>query len=53
LRRGKRVRIIGGVLQGKLAIFDGMRPHERVTVLLAMLGTQRHVELARSGIRLV
>jgi hypothetical protein len=40
----RRVRI-------KLAIFDGMKPHERVAVLLTMLGTQRTGELPKAMIR--
>ena len=44
-RRGERVRIVGWVLQGKLAIFDGMRSHERVAVLLSLLGRQQRFEL--------
>ena len=46
-RRGDRVRITGGIFANQLALFDGMRPHERVAVLLAVLG---RVELARGDI---
>jgi transcriptional antiterminator RfaH len=46
-RRGDKVRITRGLLAGQLALFDGMRPHERVAVLLQLLG---RVELAKSDI---
>jgi transcriptional antiterminator RfaH len=45
--RGDRVRIVGGIFAGQLALFDGMRPHERVAVLLRLLG---RVELAKGDI---
>jgi transcriptional antiterminator RfaH len=38
LCRGDTVRITRGLLVGQLAVFDGMRPHERVAVLLQLLG---------------
>jgi hypothetical protein len=44
------VRVTHGPLNGSIAIFDGMRPRERVAVLLTMLGGQQRVELARSAI---
>ena len=47
LRRGDKVRITGGVFSGQLALFEGQRPHERVAVLLQLLG---RVELAKSDI---
>jgi transcription antitermination factor NusG len=50
LRHGDRVRITRGVFAGHLAVFDGMRPHERVAVLLQLLGRVGHVELAKADI---
>jgi transcription antitermination factor NusG len=47
LRRGDQVRITRGVFAGQLALFDGMRPHERVAVLLQLLG---RVELPKGDI---
>ena len=35
---GDRVRVLAGPLQGQLGLFAGQRPHERVLVLLALLG---------------
>jgi hypothetical protein len=40
-RHGDPVRITRGVFTGQLAVFDGMRSHERVAVLLQMLGWRR------------
>jgi transcriptional antiterminator RfaH len=48
-RHGDPVRITRGVFAGQLAVFDGMRPHERVAVLLQLLGK---VELAKVDIAL-
>ena len=45
--RGDRVRITRGPFAGQLAVFDGMRPHERVAVLLQLLG---RVELPKADI---
>jgi transcriptional antiterminator RfaH len=44
---GDPVRITRGVFAGQLAIFDGMRAHERVAVLLQLLGK---VELSKGDI---
>ncbi len=52
MKIGERVRVLGGPFQGELGLYAGMRPHERVEVLLAMLGGQRSVTLPRSGIEL-
>jgi transcriptional antiterminator RfaH len=49
-RHGDPVRITRGVFAGQLAIFDGMRPHERVAVLLRLLG---RVELPEGDIAAV
>jgi transcription antitermination factor NusG len=49
IRRSDTVRITRGVFGGQLAVFDGMRPRERVAVLLQLLGC---VELAKADIAL-
>ena len=46
-QRGDQVRITRGLFAGQLALFDGMRGHERVAVLLQLLG---RVELAKRDI---
>jgi transcription antitermination factor NusG len=52
LKPGDQVRVLAGPLQGQLGLYAGQRPHERVLVLLALLGGQR-VELAREAIEAV
>jgi transcriptional antiterminator RfaH len=51
--RGDTVRVIHGALAGHLAVFEGMKPRERVEVLLTLLGTEGTVELPRTAIRRV
>ena len=50
LQRGDKVRIVRGALQGHLGLYEGMRPHERVDVLLQLLGGACRVTLARSDV---
>ena len=45
LKRGDQVRILRGPFVGQLGLYAGMRAHERVLVLLALLGGQQRVEL--------
>ena len=52
-RRGDRVRILHGPLAGQLGLFAGMKPRERVAVLLTLLGGSRRVELAGSAVERV
>jgi transcriptional antiterminator RfaH len=51
LKRGDKVRVMHGSLNGSIAIFDGMRPRERVAILLTMLGGQQRVELPKRDIQ--
>jgi transcription antitermination factor NusG len=44
-RRGDRIRVRGGPLAGRLGVFHEMRSHERVAVLLSLLGAPQRVEL--------
>jgi transcriptional antiterminator RfaH len=48
LKRGAVVRILHGPFREQLAIYDGMAPHERVAVLLSLLGGERRLTL-RAG----
>ena len=50
---GAQVRVLHGPLMGQLGLFAGQRPHERVLVLLALLGSQQRVELPRASIEAV
>lgn len=38
LRPGARVKVVGGPFRGHLGLVVGMSPHERVVVLLSLLG---------------
>jgi transcriptional antiterminator RfaH len=44
-QKGDKVKIVKGALMGYDAIFDGMKPNDRVRVLIEMLGQPVHVEL--------
>ena len=48
--RGDRVRVLHGPLAGLTGLYDGMRPHERIAVLLTMLGGLQRVELAADAV---
>jgi transcription antitermination factor NusG len=50
---GDQVRILAGPLRGLCGLFQDQRPHERCLVLLALLGAQQRVELARQDIEAV
>jgi transcriptional antiterminator RfaH len=49
-QRGDRVRIVRGPFRDQLAIFAGMRPRERVEVLLALFGSERRLMLPRRDV---
>jgi transcriptional antiterminator RfaH len=53
MKIGERVRVLGGPFEGHLGLYAGMRPHARVEVLLALLGSQRSVILPRGSIEIV
>jgi transcriptional antiterminator RfaH len=53
LAPGTRVRVISGPLSEQIGMLAVLRPHERVLVLLQLLGGERPVELARSAIEAV
>ena len=52
-RRGDRVRVLHGPLAGQVGLFAGMKPRERVAVLLTLLGSSRLVELAGAAVERV
>jgi transcriptional antiterminator RfaH len=52
MKAGERVKVLGGVFAGHFGLYQGMRPHERVEVLLALLGSQQRVSLPRGDIEL-
>jgi transcriptional antiterminator RfaH len=47
---GSHVKVTAGPFSGQLGIYDGARPHERVAVLLTLLGGQQRASLPRSAI---
>jgi transcription antitermination factor NusG len=49
-RRGDKVRIVRGALQGQLAIYESMKPHQRCEVLFTWLGAERRLEIGRRDI---
>jgi len=53
LMPGMRVRVTSGPLSAQIGMLAVLRPHERVIVLLQLLGGQQRVELARNAIEAV
>jgi transcription antitermination factor NusG len=51
LKPGMRVKVLQGPLQDQIGLRAALRPHERVLVLLQLLGSQQRVELARARSR--
>jgi transcriptional antiterminator RfaH len=50
LRRGDAVRVLKGPFGGCLAIYQEQTPHERVAVLLALLGGRQRVTLPQGDV---
>jgi len=50
---GMRVRVVSGPLSAQIGMLAALRPHERVLILLQLLGGERRVELARGAIKAV
>ena len=48
-----RVKVLQGPLQDQIGLLAALRPHERVLVLLQLLGGQQRVELARNAIEAI
>jgi hypothetical protein len=42
---GDRLVVTRGPFQGRLALYDGQAPHERIAVLLRLLGAERRLKL--------
>jgi transcriptional antiterminator RfaH len=53
LKPGTRVRVVSGPLSEQIGMLAALRPHERVLVLLQLLGGQQRVELARSSVEAI
>ena len=52
-RRGDHVRINRGPFAGRLAIFADMKPHQRVEVLLRLLGGEQRATLAATDVQVL
>ena len=50
---GDAVRILRGPFAGRLAIYAGMKPRQRVEVLLALLGSSQRVMLAADAVEAI
>jgi transcriptional antiterminator RfaH len=50
LKPGMRVRVVSGPLSEQIGMLAALRPHERVLVLLQLLGGEQRVELAGNAI---
>jgi transcription antitermination factor NusG len=53
LAPGMRVKVLQGPLQDHIGLLAALRPHERVLVLLQLLGGQQRVELARGAVEAI
>jgi transcriptional antiterminator RfaH len=53
LMPGMKVRVISGPLHDQIGLLALLKPHERVLVLLQLLGGQQRVELARNAIEVM
>jgi transcriptional antiterminator RfaH len=53
LKAGDRVRVLGGPFAGHLALYAGMKSHERVEVLLRILGSQQRATLPKRNIAII
>jgi transcriptional antiterminator RfaH len=50
LKRGDAVRVLKGPFEGRLAIYQEQTAHERVAILLALLGGRQRVTLPRGDV---
>jgi transcriptional antiterminator RfaH len=53
LARGDRVRITSGAFTDHLAIYQGQTAHDRVAVLLQLLGGRQRTELPAAAVEAV
>ena len=53
LKLGDQVRVVGGVFRDHLGVYAGMKPRQRVEILLQLLGGQQKVMLAQQDIEAV
>jgi transcriptional antiterminator RfaH len=53
LRRGDHVRIVRGPFRALEGLFAGQAPHDRVAILLQLLGRQSRIVLARDDVEAI
>jgi len=53
LQLGQKVRVVRGPFAGHLALYAGQAAHERVAILLLLLGAQTRVVLPKSAVEAV
>ena len=53
LHAGDRVRFLSGPFAGHLGLYAGMKPRQRVEVLLQLLGSMQRVTLPRGAVELI
>ena len=53
LMLGTKVRLVAGPFRDQIGMLAALRPHERVLVLLRLLGGEQRVELARNAIEAI
>ena len=49
-RKGDRVRIRTGILRGCFGLYEGQAPHDRICVLMTLLGAVRPIEFATTDV---
>jgi transcription antitermination factor NusG len=49
-KAGDRVRVVDGPLRGFKGLVQGMRPNERITVMLELFGSARPVEMTEADV---
>jgi transcriptional antiterminator RfaH len=49
-RPGQPIRVVRGPFQGHVGLYAGMKPRERIDVLLALLGAERRLELPKDAV---
>jgi transcriptional antiterminator RfaH len=53
LRAGDRMRVLRGPFAGHIGLYAGMKPHERVELLLRILGGAQRVELPKDSVEVL
>ena len=49
-QKGDRLRVRTGLLRGCIRLYENQAPHERIVVLMTILGAERPIEFAVGGV---